>query len=421
MCVSRWFLIVFSALLASGAALERSVPIAAAASTSRTKQATSRVKAPAKLPKVSPAARPVSPPRFSGPRAPQSASLAKKSATRSSTAARSAPKVAARPTTPAQLSQQGSAINQAKLRSKLNASRLTDVSRVADRVSAVKTGAAGAKNRPGQVGSTSNNSFSGIANRAKAIGSKTAEQAKSANSSTLRGLENVMPGFRNRASGGSSLRDLAGGSAGSRNPVTTGSSLSNFAGGGSGKFSDGSGVISAHKKKNGDIVITKENGDIVTRYKNGDRGVNKENGDTEYTFAERKVVGTPTPPIEPIDYGAGNKGSSGKHTGGKQGSQKEPTPDDTTDTSGSGSVPRYVSGAQLRGLASQVGSRGEPTGDEATGGGPVDKSKTREGRNAQVGEPVDDVQASTAFLPDQIQIKQALQVRLRNVTPIPHQ
>ena len=78
-----------------------------------------------------------------------------------------------------------------------------------------------------------------------------------------------------------------------------------------------------------------------------------------------------------------------------------------------------MSSAQLRGLASRFGSRGEPTGEEATSGGPVDKSKSREGPNAQVGEPIDDAQVSTAIMPDKVQVKQALQLRLRNVTPIP--
>jgi hypothetical protein len=402
MCVSRWLLIA-AVLLAGGAVPQRD---AVAASINRAKQAARGVKAPAKLPKVnSQAVRPASPRRPASIRLPQSAAKSSKTAARSS----SAPRAAARTSAPAQPLRQGSMINQAELRSRLKASRLTDVSRVADRVASVRGTAADVAQRPGQVGSAGNNSFTGISSRAKNIRTSTAEQARGANSSTLRGLESVMPGFRDRARGGSSIRDLAGGSANRRNPVTTGSSLGNFAGGGSGQFSDDGGIISAQKKKNGDIVIVTEKGDIVTRYKNGDRGVNKPNGDTEYTFAERKVEGRPTAshPIEPLSPSGG----------GKQGSQKEPTPDDTTDTSGS--VPRYVSAAQLRGLAAMRGSRGEPTGDEPTSGGTIDKSKTRQGRNAQMGEPINDVEAATAFLPDRVQVKQALTIRLRNVTPIP--
>jgi hypothetical protein len=36
-----------------------------------------------------------------------------------------------------------------------------------------------------------------------------------------------------------------------------------------------------------------------------------------------------------------------------------------------------------------------------------------------MGEPINDVEAATAFLPDRVQVKQALTIRLRNVTPIP--
>ena len=426
MYLSRWLVMLSVILVGLGAAPIATASAATKASTRKSRQAMSRVKGPAKLPTIgnqAPRARQISAPRLSAAsRLPQASSLSKKNTART-TSRHSAPNVAARPAAGVELPRQGAAINPAKLRSKLDATRLSEVARVKDRIAvgtiaadAAKGGAAGRGNRPGQVG-TSSNSFSGIANRAQTIRTNTAEQARSANSSTLQALENAMPGFRDRARGGSSTHDLAGGGASHRNPVTSGSSLGNFAGVGSGQFSDGGGVISAHKNKQGDIVIVKENGDIVTRYKNGDRGVNKPNGDTEYTFAEKKVVGTPTPPIEPIDYSSGTKGSGGKHTGGKQGSQKEPTPDDTTDTSGS--APRYVSGVQLRGLASRLGSRGEPTGEEATSGGPVDKSKSREGRNAQVGEPIDDAQVSTTIMPDKVQVKQALQLRLRNVTPIP--
>ena len=61
---------------------------------------------------------------------------------------------------------------------------------------------------------------------------------------------------------------------------------------------------------------------------------------------------------------------------------------------------------------------GTPTGDDTAGGGPIDKSKTREGRIGQVGHPVNDLQASDAISVDAMQVKQGLMIRLRNVTPI---
>jgi hypothetical protein len=299
---------------------------------------------------------------------------------------------ATRPPAGLDLSHRPLAINSAEVRTRIKQAQTTELQSVVDHLG--------------------NHVADSIKDRAKSVGTKVANPALGTNSSTLRSLEEVMPGFRERGKSGSTLKDMAGTGANRRNPVTNGQSMSNFIGDGREKYSDGSGVSTAYKDKTGAIVIVKDNGDIVTRYPNGDRQVDKPNGDREFTFADRKVTATPDVPLEPIDHSADKKGSNGR-----QGSKKEPTPDDEAGSSGR----HLVTAADLHALAARRNAAGTPTGDEAGTGGPLDKSKTREGRIGQVGQPVNDGQETTALHVDDMQVKQALRLRLRNVTPIQRQ
>jgi hypothetical protein len=251
--------------------------------------------------------------------------------------------------------------------------------------------------------------FAGASKLKDQVRTSVGREVRTANSGTLKSLDKVMPGFHSRGVGAARLRDMAGDKGNHRNPVTNGQSMSNFSGGRRGQFQSGSGVLDAHKDKQGRIIIVKDNGDIITRYPNGDRQVDKANGDREFHFAERKVHGIPAPPIEPLSP-EGDK-SKGKTKDGKQGSQKEPTQDDT----GSSGQP-VLDSAQLRGLAARLGAAGTPTGDEPGSGGPVDETKTRDGRRNAVGQPTGELVDRPVA--DALHIRQIERLRVRRIIPV---
>jgi hypothetical protein len=274
--------------------------------------------------------------------------------------------------------------------------------------------------------------------------SRLDSQVKGVNSATFNSLEKVMPGFSGRAKAGATLRDLGVAGGRNRNPVTDGTSLKNFIGGGAGEYSDGKSSSKTTTYQDGSTTIVKKNattdvwkdGTIVTSKRDGTTEVNRPNGETDYYGKDGKKTGTTdangNPKLEPIApeparkildpdhpglYTDGTPVGGGSGSGGNQGPQKDPVPDDVSQ--GSSSKPSHITGADLRGLAARRGAAGTPTGDDtASGGGPIDKSKTREGRNGQVGQPVNDLQASEKMVLDSMQIKQALRLRMRNVTPI---
>jgi hypothetical protein len=60
----------------------------------------------------------------------------------------------------------------------------------------------------------------------------------------------------------------------------------------------------------------------------------------------------------------------------KQDQRGEPTPDNGTTSNG----PKFITGADLKGLAARKGAKGEPVDDSGSTGGPVDPNATSEGK-----------------------------------------
>lgn len=252
-------------------------------------------------------------------------------------------------------------------------------------------------------------------------------QLQGANSAVLAGLNKVMPGFQTRAGkGASSLKDLGSTGGNHRNPV--GGMMDQFTGGGVGLDGKGGKSNSTHhqdgsttiRNKDGSTTDVWKDGTIVTQNKDGTTEVNRNNGQTDYygkdgrkqasSGISRKIID----PDKPGFYTDGTPVASDKKDGGKQGSKKEPTPDDGT----SDSSPKYITAATLRGLESRFDANRTSTGEEESGGGPIDNSRTREGRLGQVGQPVNDQGSSTGVAIDNMQLRQIARLRMRLIDPI---
>jgi hypothetical protein len=252
--------------------------------------------------------------------------------------------------------------------------------------------------------------FEDIAQRAGRIRTKVSDQVgRDLNSSSAAAIGNAMPGFADRgAKGASGLRDMGSTGGDQRNPVTNAGSLSDFTGGGTGRYSEGGkGSSTATHNQDGSTTLAYQDGTVIDVWKDGTIVTQNPDGTTEvdsgtnsptkYYDKDGKFVGT-TPP-------SGSK---------KTGSAGEPI-DDPTGSGGSGRP--VVTAETLRGLAARLGNSSTPTGDEGTSGGPVDDSKTRQGRVNQVGQPVDDSPA-VRVTPTAADVKQVMRLRMRNVTPI---
>lgn len=253
-------------------------------------------------------------------------------------------------------------------------------------------------------------------------------QVRGANSATFKGLDKLMPGFRDKAKGASGLRDMAG-SGHSRNPVTDGHSLDNFVGDtsstkGKGRVTHNADGSTTIRNKDGSTTDVWKDGTFYTQNKDGTVEVDHPNGTTDYYGKDGRKTGSTginrniLDPSNPGYYTNGLKvedsKGSGSAKGNKGGQQGEPIQDDDTS-----SGPHHITASDLRGLAARRFAAGTPTGEETSnGGGQVNESKTRQGRIGQTGQPVPDSTVSTS-VPDSMQVNQALRIRLRNVTPRP--
>jgi hypothetical protein len=285
--------------------------------------------------------------------------------------------------------------------------------------------------------------FENVAQRVKGrVRTEVVADVRSLNSSSLGALQTAMPGFSDRAAkGASSLKDLGVTSDGShRNPVTSAGSLSDFAGGGSGRYSEGGkkedlgrGVVKEtgadgtvyYHHADGTTVIVKPDGttqaigpegDILTTNPDGSKEYDR-NGETRTYDSNGTLYSTEKGNQIIFHQERGVSGSDNRPSRViKQGGTKGEPIDDPHGSGGSGTP--VVTAETLRGLIAKRTSAGTYTGDEATSGGAVDESKTRQGRIGQLGQPVDDGTAVRGA-PTSLEITQAFRVRMRNVTPVP--
>jgi hypothetical protein len=285
--------------------------------------------------------------------------------------------------------------------------------------------------------------FNDVALRAGRIRTRLVDQSvRDLNSSTARALESVMPGFSSRAAkGAASLRDLGSSGGDHRNPVTSAGDLSDFAGGGSDRYSEGGenkkenlgrGVVKEtaadgtviYHHPDGTTVFVEQDGTTTVVGSEGDILTTKPDGSKEYSTKDEKRTYDSNGTLYSTEKGnqiifhqeRGVSASDGKSRVIKQGDQKGEPVDDPTGSGGSGRP--VVTAETLRGLAARFNGAMTFTGDEATTGGPVDHSKTRQGRIGQVGQPVDET-VGLRGAPTAMEVNQAIRVRMRNITPIP--
>lgn len=265
----------------------------------------------------------------------------------------------------------------------------------------------------GQLSAVSHDKFSTIGERIQ--NGQLASQIQGANSAVLAGLNKVMPGFQNRGQGAFSLKDWGTTGGNSHNPV--GSTMDLFTGGGAGKYSDDAGAT-FKQFKDGSSVVKVSGGDgkppviTTTIPGTGSLVVNSDNSRT-YTLDNGTTITYDSEGNRTSDITMG-AATVTPAKGGKQGSKKEPTPDDGA----SDSSPKHITAATLRGLAARFSANRTSTGEEGTSGGTIDKSKTREGRLGQVGQPVDETGGSTGVAIDNMQIRQIARFRMRLIEPI---
>jgi hypothetical protein len=285
--------------------------------------------------------------------------------------------------------------------------------------------------------------FNDIALRAGRIRANLVDQSvRGLNSSTARALESVMPGLSGRVGKGNlSLRDFGTSGGNHRNPVMSAGGISDFAGGGSGRYSEGGenkkedlgrGVVKEtaadgtviYHHPDGTTVFVEEDGTTTAVGPGGDILTTKPDGSKEYSTKDEKRTYDSNGTLYSTEKGnqiifhqeRGVSSSEGKSRVIKQCDQKGEPVDDPTGSGGSGRA--VVTAETLRGLAARFNGAMTFTGDEATTGGPVDQSKTRQGRVGQVGQPVDD-SVGLRGAPTAMEVNQAIRVRMRNITPIP--